>query len=89
MLKSPGLYGVGVDYQEDDNDLIQKRTDIVHSAAALLEKGHLVKYERSSGRFQSIELGRWRRITSTCDRQCRLWNCSECLRSRTSSSCCL
>ncbi|KAG8216298.1 putative RNA helicase [Butyriboletus roseoflavus] len=58
MLKSPGLYGVGVDYQEDDGGLIQKRADIVHSAAALLEKCHLVKYERSSGRFQSTELGR-------------------------------
>ena len=58
MLKSPGLYGVGVDYQEDDDGLIQKRADIVHSAAALIEKCHLIKYERSSGRFQSTELGR-------------------------------
>ncbi|KAF8439069.1 Sec63 Brl domain-containing protein [Boletus edulis BED1] len=52
------LYGVGVDYQEDDDGLVQKRADIVHSAAALLEKCHLIKYERSSGRFQSTELGR-------------------------------
>ncbi|KAF7294831.1 putative ATP dependent RNA helicase [Mycena indigotica] len=58
MLKSPGLYGVGVDYQDDDVGLIQKRADIVHSAAVLLEKCQLLKYERSSGRFQSTELGR-------------------------------
>ncbi|KAK7020512.1 putative ATP dependent RNA helicase [Favolaschia claudopus] len=58
MLKSPGLYGVGVDYQDDDNGLIQKRADIVHSAAVLLEKCQLLKYERSSGRFQTTELGR-------------------------------
>ena len=58
MLKSPGLYGVGVDYQEDDDGLIQKRADIAHSAAVLLEKCHLIKYERASGRFQSTELGR-------------------------------
>ncbi|KAF7338196.1 putative ATP dependent RNA helicase [Mycena venus] len=58
MLKSPGLYGVGVDYQEDDLGLIQKRADIAHSAAVLLEKCQLLKYERSSGRFQSTELGR-------------------------------
>ncbi|KAG1730314.1 putative RNA helicase, partial [Suillus lakei] len=58
MLKSPGLYGVGVDYQEDDSGLIQKRADIAHSAAVLLEKCHLIKYERASGRFQSTELGR-------------------------------
>ncbi|KAG7088489.1 hypothetical protein E1B28_012477 [Marasmius oreades] len=58
MMKSPGLYGVGVDYQEDDEGLIQKRADIIHSAAVLLEKCQLLKYERATGRFQSTELGR-------------------------------
>ncbi|KAG6820013.1 hypothetical protein H0H93_006477 [Arthromyces matolae] len=59
MLRSPGLYGVGVDYQTDeDPGLIQKRADIVHTAAVLLEKCQLIKYERASGRFQSLELGR-------------------------------
>ena len=58
MLKSPALYSVGVDYLEDDPLLVQKRADIVHSAAALLEKASLIKYERSSGRFTSTELGR-------------------------------
>ena len=58
MLKDPVLYSVGVDYLEDDPTLVQKRADIVHSAAALLEKCHLIKYERSTGRFQSTELGR-------------------------------
>jgi pre-mRNA-splicing helicase BRR2 len=58
-LKAPGLYGVSVDYQEDeDGALIQKRADIAHSAAVILEKCHLIKYERASGRFQSTELGR-------------------------------
>ncbi|KIY72493.1 putative RNA helicase [Cylindrobasidium torrendii FP15055 ss-10] len=56
MLKSPALYGVGADY--DDDGLIQKRADIIHSAAVLLEKCQLLKYERSTGRFQSTELGR-------------------------------
>lgn len=58
MLKDPVLYSVGIDYLEDDPSLIQKRADIVHTAAAMLEKCHLIKYERSSGRFQSTELGR-------------------------------
>ena len=58
MLKSPALYGVGADYQEDDNGLIQKRADIIHSAAVLLEKCQLLKYERSTGRFTSTDLGR-------------------------------
>ena len=58
LLKSPALYYVSADYQEDDPSLIQKRADIIHSAAALLEKCNLVKYERASGRFHSTELGR-------------------------------
>ena len=58
MLKLPALYNVGVDYQEDDSGLVQKRADIVHTAATYLEKCHLLKYERLSGRFQSTELGR-------------------------------
>lgn len=58
MLKDPALYSVGADYQEDDPSLVQKRADIVHTAAALLEKCHLIKYERVTGRFQSTELGR-------------------------------
>ncbi|KAF8631115.1 hypothetical protein AX17_005160 [Amanita inopinata Kibby_2008] len=57
MLKLPSLYSVGVDYQ-DDAGLIQKRADIVHTAAVMLEKCQLLKYERSTGRFQSTELGR-------------------------------
>jgi len=58
VLKSPALYYVSADYQEDDPSLVQKRADIIHSAAALLEKCSLVKYERASGRFHSTELGR-------------------------------
>lgn len=58
MLKTPSLYGISVDYQDEDGLLVQKRADIAHSAAVLLEKCHLVKYDRASGRFQSTELGR-------------------------------
>ena len=58
MLKSPGLYGVRIDYQEDNVSLIQKHADIAHSAAVLLEKCQLIKYECSTGQFQSTELGR-------------------------------
>ncbi|CCL98051.1 uncharacterized protein FIBRA_00045 [Fibroporia radiculosa] len=58
MLKDPTLYSVGIDYLEDDPALVQKRADIVHTAAVLLEKCHLIKYERASGRFQTTELGR-------------------------------
>lgn len=59
MLRSPGLYSVGADYiSDDDPTLIQKRADIVHSAAVSLEKCNLIKYERTTGKFTSTELGR-------------------------------
>ena len=59
MLKSPSLYGVSVDYTDDsDPNLVQKRADIIHSAAVILEKSQLLKYERATGRVQSTELGR-------------------------------
>ncbi|KAJ8517086.1 hypothetical protein ONZ45_g5700 [Pleurotus djamor] len=58
MLRSPALYDISVDYQEEDGGYVQKRADIVHSAAVMLEKCNLLKYERSTGRFQSTELGK-------------------------------
>jgi pre-mRNA-splicing helicase BRR2 len=57
MLRSPGLYSVGAEY-EDDDALEQKRVDLIHSAATVLEKSSLVKYEKKSGTLQSTELGR-------------------------------
>ena len=57
MLRSPGLYSVGAEY-EDDEALEQKRVDLVHSAATVLEKSNLVKYDKRSGRLQATELGR-------------------------------
>ena len=57
MLRSPGLYSVGAEY-EDDHALEQKRVDLIHSAASVLEKSSLVKYEKRSGKFQATELGR-------------------------------
>ncbi|CAG8952610.1 hypothetical protein HYFRA_00009716 [Hymenoscyphus fraxineus] len=57
MLRSPGLYSVGADYEED-NSLEQKRVDLIHSAAVVLEKSNLVKYDKKTGKLQSTELGR-------------------------------
>ncbi|CRG92091.1 pre-mRNA-splicing helicase BRR2 [Talaromyces islandicus] len=57
MLRSPGLYSVGADYADDDA-LEQKRVDLIHSAATLLEKAGLVKYDKKTGKLQSTELGR-------------------------------
>ncbi|KAI9834766.1 MAG: hypothetical protein M1819_002852 [Sarea resinae] len=57
MLRSPGLYSVGAEY-EDDEALEQKRVDLIHSAATVLEKSSLVKYDKRSGKLQATELGR-------------------------------
>jgi pre-mRNA-splicing helicase BRR2 len=57
MLRSPGLYSVGAEY-EDDEALEQKRVDLIHSAAAVLKKSSLIKYDEKTGKMQSTELGR-------------------------------
>lgn len=57
MLRSPGIYSVGADYS-DDEALEQKRVDLIHSAATILEKCKLVKYDKKTGRLQGTELGR-------------------------------
>ena len=57
MLRSPGLYSVGADYEED-SALEQKRVDLIHSAAIVLEKSNLIKYDKKSGKLQATELGR-------------------------------
>ena len=57
MLRSPGLYSVGEDY-EDDDALEQKRVDLVHSAATVLKRCSLVRYDEKSGKLQSTQLGR-------------------------------
>ncbi|KAF2013170.1 Sec63-domain-containing protein [Aaosphaeria arxii CBS 175.79] len=57
MLRSPGLYSVGAEYA-DDEALEQKRVDLIHAAAHVLEKCNLIKYEKKTGQLQPTELGR-------------------------------
>ncbi|KAG2231539.1 Sec63 Brl domain-containing protein [Thamnidium elegans] len=58
MLRNPSLYNVSQDDLEDDPHLEQKRVDLIHSAATVLDKCNLIKYDKKSGRFQVTELGR-------------------------------
>ncbi|KAJ3023444.1 DEIH-box ATPase [Thoreauomyces humboldtii] len=58
MLRNGPLYGVGPDEAEADPYLLQKRVDLIHSAAVVLDKCNLIKYDRKTGRFQVTELGR-------------------------------
>ncbi|KAJ9142130.1 Pre-mRNA-splicing factor brr2 [Pleurostoma richardsiae] len=57
MLRSPGLYSVGAEYEEDEA-LEQKRVDLIHSAATVLRKCNLIKYDDKTGKMQGTELGR-------------------------------
>lgn len=54
MLSSPSLYSVDPNYHEDDPLLEQKRSDIVHTAAVMLEKSGLIRYDRKTGVFREF-----------------------------------
>jgi pre-mRNA-splicing helicase BRR2 len=58
MLKNPVLYGVSVEELERDSTLMQRRIDLAHSAALVLDKSGLIRYDRRSGVFQTTNLGR-------------------------------
>jgi pre-mRNA-splicing helicase BRR2 len=58
MLRNGGLYGITVDDAEEDPYLVQKRIDIVHAAATILDRCSLIKYDKKTGKFQGTELGR-------------------------------
>lgn len=58
MLRSPTLYGISFDEYEQDPELLQRRLDLSHTAATLLDKHNLIKYDRRTGDFQVTNLGR-------------------------------
>ena len=58
MRKNPQLYGITLDDKEDDPELTQRRTDLIHTAASMLDKASLLKYDRRTGNFESTDLGR-------------------------------
>nr|XP_023887210.1 DExH-box ATP-dependent RNA helicase DExH12-like [Quercus suber]XP_023887211.1 DExH-box ATP-dependent RNA helicase DExH12-like [Quercus suber]XP_023887212.1 DExH-box ATP-dependent RNA helicase DExH12-like [Quercus suber]XP_023887213.1 DExH-box ATP-dependent RNA helicase DExH12-like [Quercus suber] len=57
MLRNPTLYGLSPDALARDRDLEERRADLIHSAATILNKNNLVKYDRKSGYFQVTDLG--------------------------------
>ena len=58
MLKNPTLYGISEETLIEDPTLMKRRLDLAHTAASLLEKSHLLRYDRKSGALQSTPLGR-------------------------------
>uniref|UniRef100_A0A453R8X1 RNA helicase n=3 Tax=Aegilops tauschii subsp. strangulata TaxID=200361 RepID=A0A453R8X1_AEGTS len=57
MLRNPTLYGLPEDIMERDRTLDERRADLVHSAANLLDRNNL-KYDKRTGYFQATDLGR-------------------------------
>ncbi|CAF2937525.1 unnamed protein product [Rotaria sp. Silwood2] len=58
MIKEPQLYGVSNESLLVDKYLLQRRLDLIHSAAIQLDKCHLIRYDRKTGNFQVTEHGR-------------------------------
>ncbi|KAF6139782.1 hypothetical protein GIB67_042345 [Kingdonia uniflora] len=56
--RNPVLYGMASDYMDRDPTLEDQRADLIHSAATILDKNNLVKYDSKSGYFQATDLGR-------------------------------
>ena len=57
MLKSPGLYHVGADY-EGDKLLYWKRMDLCHSAFMILQENKLINYDFETRQVKPTELGK-------------------------------
>ncbi|XP_018470327.2 DExH-box ATP-dependent RNA helicase DExH12 [Raphanus sativus] len=58
MVRNPTLYGLAPDALVKDVVLEERRVDLIHTAATILDKNNLVKYDRKSGYFQVTDLGR-------------------------------
>lgn len=56
MLRNPTLYGVSHDDRSTDPLLERRRMDLVHTAASVLDKNSLVKYDKRTGSFQVCTL---------------------------------
>ena len=58
MVRAPSLYQVPLDCSETDPKLEGFRSDLVHTAASILDKNNLIRYDKKGGHFQVTELGR-------------------------------
>ena len=58
LFQQNNRYGVSYDSLDDDKLLEQRRYDLVHTAATLLDKHALIKYDKRTGSFQVTDLGR-------------------------------
>lgn len=58
MLQNPELYNVPLDVPFKDPTLREQMMDLCHTAALLLDRNNLIKYDRRTGVFQVTDLGR-------------------------------
>jgi pre-mRNA-splicing helicase BRR2 len=58
MLRKPSLYGISPEMAQEDPYLEQRRLDLIHSAATILDRNHLIKYDKRTGSLLSTDLGR-------------------------------
>ena len=58
MLMAPEQYGITPEMLKKDKYLVQYRADLIHTAADILDKANLIKYDRKTGLFQVTAIGR-------------------------------
>ena len=58
MLRNPTLYSISYDNIKEDPLLESHRANLIYTAASILDKSNLVKFDRRSGQMQVTELGR-------------------------------
>ena len=46
------MYGITPEEKESDPQLEQRRADLIHTAASILDKNNLLKYDKKTGAFQ-------------------------------------
>lgn len=58
MLREPTLYGISLHDIEIDRALFNHRSHLIYSALLLLEKSHLIRFNRQTGEILTSELGK-------------------------------
>ena len=58
MLRAPNLYGLTQENLKQDPFLVQRRTDLIHSAAILIDKAGLIRYDKRTGAMVSTPIGK-------------------------------
>ena len=58
MLQNPDLYGIAPAEMQEDPLLRERRDNLIHTAATILDQHGLIKYDTRTGSLQATETGR-------------------------------